>query len=55
MSSPEESKLSVEERRTRQADRLASIRLRMVIGREQDGRDITTPAAIGAALGNAFS
>jgi hypothetical protein len=46
----EKLKLSVEERRARQADRLASIRLRMAIGRELDERGITTPAAIGAAL-----
>jgi hypothetical protein len=31
-------------------DRLATIRLRMTIGRELDDRGITTPAAIGAAL-----
>ena len=51
MSPPEKPKLSVEERRARQADRLASVRLRMAIGRELDDRDITTPAAIGEALG----
>ena len=50
MPPPEKPKLSVEERRARQADRLASIRLRMAIGRELDDRGITTPAAIGAAL-----
>jgi hypothetical protein len=44
-------KFSAEERRQRQEDRLASIRLRMAIGRELDARGITTPAAIGAALG----
>jgi hypothetical protein len=48
---PEKPKLSIEERRARQADRLASIRLRMAIGRELDEQGITTPAAIGAALG----
>jgi hypothetical protein len=48
---PEKPKQSAEERRIRQADRLASIRLRMAIGRELDDRDITTPAAIGEALG----
>jgi len=37
--------------RARQADRLTTIRLRMAIGRELDERGITTPAAIGAALG----
>jgi hypothetical protein len=51
MAPPEKPKLSAEERRARQADRLASIRLRIAIGRELDERDITTPAAIGAALG----
>ena len=42
--------MSAEEKRIRQEDRLASIRLRMAIGRELDERDITTPAAIGEAL-----
>jgi hypothetical protein len=51
MPPPEKPKLSIEERRARQADRLASIRLRMVIGRELDDRGITTPAEIGEALG----
>ena len=51
MPSPDKPKLSVEERRARQADRLASIRLRMAIGRELDDQGITTPAAIGVALG----
>jgi hypothetical protein len=48
---PEKPKQSAEERRIRQEDRLASIRLRMAIGRELDDRNITTPAAIGEALG----
>jgi len=43
--------MSAEERRIRQADRLKSISLRMAIGHELDARDITTPAAIGEALG----
>ena len=43
--------LSAEERRVRQTDRLIIIRLRMAIGRELDDRGITTPAAIGEALG----
>ena len=51
MPPPGKPKLSIEERWARQADRLASIRLRMAIGRELDERGITTPAAIGAALG----
>jgi hypothetical protein len=50
-SSPAKPKLSAEERRIRQEDRLASIRLRMAIGHELDDRGITTPAEIGAALG----
>src|SRR3954453_14398931 len=49
-SAPAKPKLTPEERRVRQADRLVTIRLRMLIGRELDERDITTPAAIGAAL-----
>jgi hypothetical protein len=44
-------KLSTEERQARQADRLKTIRLRMAIFRELDERGITTPAAIGEALG----
>ena len=47
----EKPKMSAEERRLRQEDRLASIRLRMAIRHELDERDITTPAAIGDALG----
>ncbi|MFC7478646.1 hypothetical protein ACFQS7_30300 [Dankookia sp. GCM10030260] len=43
-------KLKPEERRARQAHRLITIRLRMLIGRELEERGITTPAAIGAAL-----
>jgi hypothetical protein len=48
---PAKPKLTPEERQARQEDRLASIRLRMAIGHELDDRGITTPAAIGAALG----
>jgi hypothetical protein len=44
-------KLSAGERRARQEDRLAALRLRMAIGRELDERGIADPAAIGAALG----
>jgi hypothetical protein len=51
MPPPEKLKLPTEERRTRQADRLKCIRLRMAIGWELENRGITTPAAIGAALG----
>ena len=48
---PVKPKLTPEDRRARQADRLTTIRLRMLIGRELDDRGITTPVAIGAALG----
>jgi len=48
---PAKPKLTPEERRARQADRLTTIRLRMAIGRELEDRGITTPAAIGEALG----
>jgi len=51
LSPPEKPKLSREERQARYPDRLTTIRLRMAIGRELDERDITTPAAIGEALG----
>src|SRR3954462_222595 len=50
-SPPEKPKMSGDERRARHADRLTTIRLRMAIGRELDERGITTPAAIGEALG----
>jgi hypothetical protein len=49
-SPPEKPKLTPEERRARSADRLTTIRLRMLIFRELDERGITTPAAIGEAL-----
>ena len=49
--SPTKPKLTAEERRVRQKDRLTTIRLRMAIGRELDDRGITEPAEIGAALG----
>src|SRR4051794_34742549 len=50
-SPPAKPKLTPEERRARQADRLITIHLRMLIGRELEERGITTPAAIGDALG----
>jgi hypothetical protein len=50
-SPPAKPKLTAEERRARQADRLKTIRLRMAIGQALDDRGITDPAAIGAALG----
>src|SRR5215218_9740852 len=48
---PAKPKFSARERRARQEDRLAALRLRMAIGRNLDERGITDPAAIGAALG----
>ena len=48
---PARPKLTPEERRAREADRLSAIRLRMVIGQELDERGITDPAAVGEALG----
>jgi hypothetical protein len=50
-STPVKPKLTPEERRARQADRLTTIRLRMLIGRELEDRGVTTPAAIGEVLG----
>ena len=49
--SPTKPKLTAEERRVRQEDRLTTIRLRMAIGRELDDRGITDPVGIGEALG----
>ena len=48
---PATPKMSAEERRLRYEDRLKTIRLRILIFRELDQRDITTLSAIGAALG----
>jgi hypothetical protein len=48
---PVKPKLSSEERRARQADRLAALRLRLAIGRELEDRGITNPTGIGDALG----
>ena len=50
-SPPAKPKLTLEERRARYADRLTTIRLRMLIFRELEDRGITMPAEIGAALG----
>ena len=44
-------KLTAAEQRQRREDRLVCIRLRMAIGQELDDRGITTPTAIGEALG----
>jgi hypothetical protein len=48
---PVKPKLTSAEQRQRREDRIACIRLRMAIGQELDERGITTPAAIGEALG----
>jgi hypothetical protein len=50
-SPPAKPKMSGEERRARYTDPLITIRLRMVIFWEMDDRGITTPAAIGEAIG----
>jgi hypothetical protein len=47
---PGKPKLTAEARRALAAERLKIIRLRMLIGRALSERDLTTPAAIGAAL-----
>jgi hypothetical protein len=44
-------KLPPAEQRRRRDDRLVTIRLRMAIDHELDEKEITTPAAIGEALG----
>ena len=49
-SPPAKPKLTPEEQRLRRDARLTTIRLRMLIFRELEDRDITTPAAIGEAL-----
>jgi hypothetical protein len=48
---PAKPKLTPEERRARQADQLAPLRLRMAINYELEKRGITTPSAVGVALG----
>ena len=50
-SPPAKPKLTPEERRARQADRLTTIRLRLAIYRYLDDQGITTPSEIGDALG----
>ena len=49
--SPAKPKLSSPEQRQRRDERTAAIRLRFMIGRHLDAQGITTPAAIGEALG----
>jgi hypothetical protein len=48
---PAKPKLSAAERRARQEERLAGIRLKVLIGQELDTRGMTDPAAIGALFG----
>lgn len=48
---PAKPKLTAEERRRRDAERLQTIRLRMLVGQALHDRGITTPAAIGVAIG----
>ncbi|WP_157033998.1 hypothetical protein [Belnapia moabensis] len=48
---PTKPKLTAEDRRQRDADRLQTIRLRMLVGQALHDRGIKTPAAIGAAIG----
>jgi hypothetical protein len=50
-SSPAKPKLTPDERRAREADRLSAIRIRMAIGQELEERGITDPHAIASALG----
>src|SRR4051794_13969316 len=47
---PAKPKLTAEERRRRDADRLQTIRLRMLVGQALHDRGITTLAGIGAAI-----
>ncbi len=49
--SPAKAKLSAAERKSRQADRLTTIRLRMAIHRVLDDRGLSSPAEVGEALG----
>lgn len=48
---PAKSKLTPQERRAQEADRLTAIRLRMAIGEKLDERGIINPSAIAKALG----
>ena len=48
---PANPKLTPEERRTRRADQLVPLRIRMEINYELDKRGITTPKALSATLG----
>ena len=47
---PEKPKITPEERRQRDADRIKTIRLRMLVGQALHDRGIATPAAIAAAI-----
>jgi hypothetical protein len=48
---PTKSKITAGSRRARRADRLATIRLRAMIWRTLNERDITMPSAIASAVG----
>jgi hypothetical protein len=50
-SSPSKPKLTLDERRAREADLLSAIRLRMAIGQKLEERGINDPHAIASALG----
>jgi hypothetical protein len=52
---PSKPKMTAEERRARQRDRLTSIRPRMAILRELDERGMSTPIEVGKALGMSLS
>jgi hypothetical protein len=47
---PAKPKITADERRQRDAERLQIIRLRMLVGQALHDRGISTPAAIGAAI-----
>ncbi len=49
--SPAKAKLSAAERKSRQADRLTTIRLRMAIYQALDDQGISSPMEVGEALG----
>jgi hypothetical protein len=48
---PAKPRLSAQERRARVADRLKTIRLRVLIGRELENLGISTPTAVAEAIG----
>jgi hypothetical protein len=48
---PEKPKLTAAERRARQEERLAVIRLKVLIGQELEARGMTNPTALGVIFG----